>query len=166
LQSHSLFLNIFEETYRELVSLISTFNQLSIVYKPQENLEIDNDESNLLSINNSELEDNLLLINSDNSSNFNFDSVLSKTQIDIYRQIYMKQPFEDEKDDTLNSIKLVKKQLDNQEEEAYLHRLSTNKCCTNNCLTKINHNNGLIKYKQIRNYTKAELDVFLLAMIE
>ncbi|CAG8757313.1 28085_t:CDS:2, partial [Dentiscutata erythropus] len=75
-----------------------------------------------------ELEDNSLLINSDNSSNFNFDSVLSKTQIDIYRQIYMKQPFEDEKDDALNSVKLVKKQLDNQEEEAYLHWLSTNKC--------------------------------------
>ncbi|CAG8815510.1 17488_t:CDS:1, partial [Cetraspora pellucida] len=78
----------------------------------------------------------------------------------------MKQSFKDKKDNALNTIKLVKKQLDNQEKETYLHQLSTNKCYTNNCLTKINHNNGLIKYKQIQNYTKTKLDVFLLVIIE
>ncbi|CAG8523344.1 26330_t:CDS:2 [Gigaspora margarita] len=146
LQNHSLFSNIFEETHKELVSLISAFNQISIVYKPQENLEIDNDSSelvnNFLSINNSELEDDLLLIDSNDDLKFDFDSVLSKTKIEIYRQIYMKQPFEDEKKDELDSNKVLKKQLDSQEEEAYLHRLSTNKCCT------------------------TELDIFLLAMME
>ncbi|CAG8682412.1 7334_t:CDS:1, partial [Gigaspora margarita] len=78
----------------------------------------------------------------------------------------MKQPFEDEKDDTISSNKFLKKQLDCQEEEAYLNQLSTNECCTSICLAKVNHNNGLIKYKQIQNYTKAKLDIFLLAMIE
>ncbi|CAG8466441.1 11863_t:CDS:1 [Cetraspora pellucida] len=111
LQNHSLFSNVFEENHEELVSLNTAFNQLSIVYKPQENLEIDNDsselENNFLSINNSELDD-LLLIDSNDNSNFDFDSVLSKTKIDIYRQIYMKQPFEDENNDVLNYNKILK----------------------------------------------------------
>ncbi|CAG8817559.1 8366_t:CDS:1, partial [Gigaspora margarita] len=80
--------------------------------------------------------------------------------------IYMKQPFEDEKNDELNSNKVLKKQPGSQEEEAYLYQLSTNKYCTINCLATINHNNGLTKYKQLRNYSKAELDIFLLAMME
>ncbi|CAG8746938.1 7939_t:CDS:1, partial [Racocetra fulgida] len=121
-------------------SLNFAYNQLLIIYKPQENLEIDNNSSeldiNLLLFNNSKLEDNSLLINSNDNSIFNFNSVLSKTQIDIYHQIYMKQPFEDNKNEELNSIKSIKKQLSSQEEEAYLHQLFTNKCCTNNCLTK------------------------------
>ncbi|KAF0516462.1 hypothetical protein F8M41_017070 [Gigaspora margarita] len=123
LQNHSFFSNIFEKTHEELVSLNSTFNQLSIVYKPQENLEIDSYNSN-------ELENNLLLIN---NSELMDDSLL----------------------------------IDNsQEEEAYLSQLSTNEYCTSICLAKVNYNNGLIKYKQIQNYTKAELDIFLLAMME
>ncbi|CAG8600880.1 19577_t:CDS:2, partial [Dentiscutata erythropus] len=113
LQSHLSFLNIFEETHKELVSLNSAFNQLLITYKLQENLKIDNDN---------------------------------------------------EKNEQLNSIESIKQQLDSQEEEAYLHRLFTNKYYTNDCLTKVNYDNGLIKYKQIQNYTKAELNIFLLAM--
>ncbi|CAG8590310.1 13782_t:CDS:1, partial [Racocetra fulgida] len=130
LQSYLLFLNIFEKTHEELVSLNSAYNQLLIAYKSQKNLEIDNNNSelnsNLLLFNNSKLEDNSLLINSNDNPIFNFNSVLSKIQIDTYHQIYMKQPFENDKNEELNSIKSIKKQLSSQKEEAYLHRLSTN----------------------------------------
>ncbi|CAG8601686.1 17534_t:CDS:2, partial [Cetraspora pellucida] len=100
----------------------------------------DNFETND-SDNNSESENNLSnLSNISNKDDLIFDtnSILSQTQINIYH------------------------------EKTYRYRLSTIQCCTiSNCLiTKVNHNHGLIKYRQIQNYSKTELDIFLLAIME
>ncbi|CAI2201326.1 16298_t:CDS:1, partial [Funneliformis geosporum] len=61
------------------------------------------------------------------------DDILSPTKIETYRKIYMKEPIENEEDETETNKKKLKKDLDIQDDQSYLHKLITMKCCKANC---------------------------------
>jgi hypothetical protein len=165
-KSHFLLSNLFEETHKELDSLNSEFNNLIQTYESQ--IDLDNDVEvkiePVVKTEDKSLED--LDLQAENDSDAS-DDILSPTKIEIYRKIYMKEPIENEEDETETNKKKLKKDLDTQDDQSYLHKLTTRKCCKANCLnTKVNHNETLMKYRELRNYTKTQLDIFIMATME
>src|ERR1044072_1214151 len=159
-KSHFLLSNLFEETHKELDSLNSEFNNLIQTYESQ--IDLDNDVEvkiePVVKTEDKSLED--LDLQAENDSDA-FDDILSPTKIEIYRKIYMKEPIENEEDETETNKKKLKKDLDTQDDQSHLHKLTTRKCCKANCLnTKVNHNKTLMKYRELRNYTKTQLDIW------
>ncbi|CAG8438488.1 7738_t:CDS:2 [Scutellospora calospora] len=159
--THTLVSSIFLETHSEIGSLTNDFNQLKTLYQTEKDYEIKMKE--ILEANEpvSESADH---IENEEMSYFN-NQVLTPLQIKKFQKILFQNTIKKKNDEQEINEKLTVI-LDQQEKEAFIHKLRTLVCCkTKTCLTKIDHESAFENFDNIRKLTKFEYNMFLLGML-
>ncbi|CAG8769427.1 32223_t:CDS:2 [Gigaspora margarita] len=134
-----LFDSIFLETHSELVTLNDELNELYEVYQTT-NLK-DNSDSD-----------------SDDDNKYKNENV---TQIDEFKKIYTFKPLQD----SLKKEKKSSMKLEKQDDGAYLKKLQ-NPCCQKHCTIKVDAQEALKRYREIKAMTQSESNFCFLGMID
>ncbi|CAG8715168.1 19453_t:CDS:1, partial [Gigaspora rosea] len=99
--------------------------------------------------------------NKEEISYFN-NPVLTPSQIKKFQKIFSQNTIK-ENNEVNEKLTII---LDQQEKEAFIHKLRTTVCCkTKTCLAKINHESAFNIFDNVRKLSKDEYNMFLLGML-
>src|SRR6185369_8291982 len=144
--------NLFDETHPELLELNKEFQELQNSFISP--LDIQEDIVDIDETDESEVSDDEL----DNTNG----NIFSDLEIQKFRNIYCKNLVEIDSDELATQEKINQK---NEESKVYILNILKTKCCNKDCLTNIDQESAILRYKNYNNLNKNEQNIFLLGVV-
>lgn len=146
--------NLFDETHPELLELNKEFQELQNSFISPLDIQaediVDIDETDESEVSDDEL---------DNTNG----NIFSDLEIQKFRNIYCKNLVEIDSDELVTTQEKINQK--NEESKVYILNILKTKCCNKDCLTNIDQESAILRYKNYNNLNKNEQNIFLLGVV-
>ncbi|CAJ0823601.1 12044_t:CDS:2 [Entrophospora sp. SA101] len=146
--------NLFDKTHPELSELNEEFQELQNNFISPLDIQAE-DIIGIDETDESEVSDDEL----DNTNG----SIFSDLEIQKFRNIYCKNSVEIDSDELVTTQEKIDQK--NEESKAYILNILKTKCCNKDCLTNIDQESAILRYKNYNNLNKNEQNIFLLGVV-